>query len=47
MVLERVAFTGDGRPAPGSFGPAFHVCEVDAPVLDIGVDVSTFTTRRV
>jgi predicted metalloprotease with PDZ domain len=46
-VLDDLVFTGDGRPGPGSFAPAFELQDVDVPVLDPGFDVSSFMTGRV
>lgn len=46
-VLERFVFVGDARPTAEAFGPAFEGLEVEAPVVDMGFDVSTFVTGRV
>lgn len=46
-ALDDLVFTGNGRPGPGSFAPTFELKDVSVPVLDLGIDVSTFVTRRV
>jgi predicted metalloprotease with PDZ domain len=45
-VLDAFVFVGDARPGPTSFGPTFEAEMIDVPVLDLGVDASTFVTRR-
>lgn len=46
-TLESFVFAGDGRPGPGSFGSHLDMAVIDAPVLDLGLDASTFVTRHV
>lgn len=46
-ILEAFVFTGQGRPREGSFGDRFVMRQVQVPVLDVGLDPSTWLTRRV
>ncbi|WP_027344649.1 M61 metallopeptidase family protein [Hamadaea tsunoensis] len=46
-ILDALAFTGAGRPAPDCFGPGFTGEVIDVPVPDVGFDPSTFISREV
>jgi hypothetical protein len=46
-ALDAMVFAGEGRPCPDTFGPRFELTEVEASVLDVGFDPTTFITRRV
>ncbi|MFC4132201.1 hypothetical protein ACFOZ4_16470 [Hamadaea flava] len=46
-ILDRMVFTGVGRPGKGCFGPRFEAETVQVPILDLGFDPSTLVTRRV
>lgn len=47
VVLDGLVHTGVGRPGRGSFGPDFQITPTRVPVLDLGMDASTFLNRRV